>query len=153
MRHQVRRRLAVSLLAVLILLDSPIHADKRKDLTDFSVSVKRVGCLGNCPEYEITILGDGQVRYEGQAYVRVMGVRERRISIAEVRRLADRLDEERFFDWKVNGKVCVDFPEVHISATLGGKRKHVLEGCSVPGKILDLANEIDRISGAKQWVR
>jgi hypothetical protein len=28
----------------------------------------------------------------------------------------------------------------------------VLEGCNSPGKILRLANEVDRISGAERWV-
>jgi hypothetical protein len=48
--------------------------------------------------------------------------------------------------------VCVDFPEVHITATFKAQHKHVLEGCNSPGQVLSLAEEIDRISGAKVWV-
>jgi len=34
---------------------------------------------------------------------------------------------------------------VHITATLKGRRKHVVEGCNLPGKILGLAHEIDMV--------
>jgi hypothetical protein len=30
--------------------------------------------------------------------------------------------------------------------------KHVLEGYNSPGQVLSLANDIDRISGARLWV-
>jgi hypothetical protein len=46
----------------------------------------------------------------------------------------------------------VDGPEVKITATLNGKHKQVLEVCNEPGKVLELAEELDRISGSKRWV-
>jgi hypothetical protein len=45
----------------------------------------------------------------------------------------------------------VDGPEVKITATLNGKHKQVLEVCNEPGKVLELAEELDRISGSKRW--
>jgi len=46
----------------------------------------------------------------------------------------------------------VDYPEVRIAASLNGQHKQVVEGCSAPGKVLALAEEIDTISDTKSWV-
>jgi hypothetical protein len=69
-----------------------------------------------------------------------------------VQQLIEELKHKRFFHWQEKKMVCVDFPEVHITATLKGQHKHVLEGCNSPGQVLRFADEIDRISGAKAWV-
>jgi hypothetical protein len=141
-------------LGIAPMLAAPICAqDTTTLLDDFSITLKRVGCVGTCPDYEVTILGNGRVRYQGHAYVLVEGVRERTIPIANVQKLMRRLQDEQFFQWDEKDVVCLDFPEVHITASLGAHRKHVLEGCNSRGKVLSLAKEIDRVSGAKRWVR
>jgi len=111
-----------------------------------------MGCLGTCPDYQVTILGDGSVQYEGHAYVRVEGVRKNSIPLEDVNALIARLKREHFFEWKKQEKVCVDLPEVHITANLGSERNDVIEGCNSSGEVLALADEIDRIARAKQWV-
>ena len=93
------------------------------------------------------------MRYEGHAYVRGEGVRERTIRISNLQKLVRRLQDQQFFQWEETDVVCLDLPEVHITASAGGRRKHVLEGCSKPGRILALAHEIDRISGTERWVK
>src|SRR6266702_867367 len=134
-------------LVFFLLIPVSFRAQSDNTLADFSVKLMRVGCLGECPDYEVTVLGNGQVRYVGHAYVRVKGIRERTIPIADVQKLATRLQEERFFQWPEKDVVCLDFPEVQITAKVGVQRKHVLEGCNSPGKVLALASEIDKISG------
>ena len=140
-------------LTLALAVPVPFCAQDAVNLADFSINLKRVGCVGSCPDYEITILGNGRVRYQGNAYVRVEGVRERAIPIPNVQKLVRRLQDEKFFEWEETNVVCLDYPEVHIIASVGARRKHVLEGCNRPGKVLDLAKEIDRISGAKGWVK
>ena len=119
---------------------------------DFFIVLERLGCLGSCPDYKITISGSGRVRYEGHAYVNIEGVREARIPPSVVKKLIKRLRHQDFFHWPEKKEVCVDFPEIDITATLNRESNHVLEGCNSPGKVLQLAKEIDRISGAKRWV-
>ena len=140
-------------LVVVLAVPVPFCAQDDANLADFSITLKRTACLGSCPDYEVTILGNGRVRYQGNAYVRVEGVRERITPIPNVQKLVKRLQLEHFFQWDETDGVCLDFPEVHITATVGVRRKHVLEGCNRPGKILALAKEIDRIAGTKRWVK
>jgi hypothetical protein len=140
-------------LGLAPVLAAPICAQDTATLDDFSITLTRVGCVGTCPDYEVAILGNGRVRYQGHAYVLVEGVRERTIPTAKVRKLMRRLQDEHFFQWDEKDVVCLDFPEVDITASLGAQRKHVLEGCNLPGKVLALAKELDRVSRAKRWVR
>lgn len=119
---------------------------------NFSITLERTGCLGSCPVYKVTILGDGSVRYEGEDYVRIKGIHEKTIPISAVQKLVQKLRYEGFFRWEEAKTVCLDFPDVNITATLDGQSKHVLEGCNTPGKVLRLAYEIDRITGAKRWI-
>jgi uncharacterized protein DUF6438 len=136
--------------AIGLFLLSAAQTSSRGD--DFSIALERIGCLGSCPDYKVTILGNGSVEYEGRAYVRSKGIRRKTIPLSAVQTLVQRLRNEDFFHWEEKKEVCVDFPEVDITVTLKGQRKRVLEGCSSPGKVVALAGEIDRISGAKRWV-
>jgi hypothetical protein len=136
----------LTLLALRSVGQTSVPAD------DFSITLERIGCLGNCPDYKIQVLGNGSVRYEGRHYVRIQGVRTATIPKSSVQKLFRRVREEHFFEWEEKKQVCVDYPEVNITATLNGQRKHVVEGCNSQGEILRLAAEIDRISGATRWV-
>jgi len=135
-----------------LLLPAESVAQTAAKANDFSITLERVGCLGSCPDYTITIRRDGSVRYEGRAYVHTEGVRKKTIPASAVQKLIEKLKDKGFFQWEEKQTVCVDFPEVHITATLNGQEKHVLEGCNSPGQVLSLANEIDRVSGARAWV-
>ncbi len=148
--NESNMRLASRIAFILLALQSPAQISAPVD--DFSITLERIGCLGSCPDYKVTILGNGSVRYEGRAYVRVEGVRKRTISLSVVQKLVQNLRDEDFFHWEEKKSVCLDFPETHITATLKGQQKHVLEGCNSPGQILKLADEIDRMSGAKRWI-
>jgi hypothetical protein len=120
--------------------------------SDFSVTLQRTGCLGSCPEYKVTILADGSVQYEGQWYVHAKGARNKTIPPSGVEKLVQRLRSEDFFAWEEKKTSCLDLPEVHITVTMDGRHKHVLEGCNEQGKILALADAVDRAAGTKQWV-
>ncbi len=142
--------LASFLLLSLLTLQSAAQTSNLTD--DFSLTLERIGCLGTCPDYIVTVLANGSVEYDGRAYVRVQGIRKRTISASAVQELIQKLRNEHFFDWEEKNKICLDFPEVLITVNLKGQRKQVLDGCNSPGRVLGLADEIDRISGAKGWV-
>jgi hypothetical protein len=145
-----------STLVALVLgsfLSVQICAQPNSVPQDFSLTLERIGCLGECPDYKVTIDADGVVQYEGRAYVMVQRTRSRKMKPADLQKLIAKLEEVKFFEWETKDCVCVDFPEVHISVTMAGRHNKVLEGCNTPGKILELAKFIDKVSGAKRrWV-
>jgi hypothetical protein len=139
-------------IAVIFIIALPSSAQSNTPADDFSLTLERIGCLGSCPDYKVTIQSDGTLQYEGRAYVHVEGVRKKKLSLGVVQKLAQRLQEEDFFHWEEKKYVCIDFPETHITATLNGARKQVIEGCNAPGKVLKLASEIEKLTGVKRWI-
>jgi hypothetical protein len=143
-------RIVLCMAVVLLALPSGPRSGGIAD--DFSLTLEQIGCLGSCPDYKITIQGDGTVKYEGRYYVHVKGTREKKVPLKVVQRLARKLQGEDFFHWEEKKTVCVDFSETHITVTLNGTQKHVMEGCNMPGNVLKLANEIVKITGVKPWI-
>ena len=142
-------RLCFAIILVLLSITPDAQSGAKEE---FFITLERIGCLGSCPDYKLTIDGNGTVRYEGHAYVMVEDIRKTKIPSSAVQILIEELRNQDFFHWPEKQEVCVDFPEVHLTATLNGQRKHVLEGCNTPGKVLQFAKEVDRISGAERWV-
>lgn len=93
------------------------------------------------------------MNYDGQAYVRISGKRKGHIPTSMVRRLARQFRESDFFHWEQPKLVCLDFPEVRISATLNGQSNEVTWGCNSPAKVLSLAAEIDKVARISHWVK
>ena len=139
-------------LTLALALVLPAAAQTRVPANDFSVTLQREPCLGECPYYKVTILANGSVQYEGGGYVKVEGVRKSAISLSAVQQLEQKLRDQNFLHWEEKQEICVDYPVVEITATIDGQHTHVLEGCRTPGKILELADEIDRLAGTARWV-
>jgi hypothetical protein len=119
-----------ALLLVVVAMLGPLSAAQGSSIpNDFSITLERIGCLGSCPDHKVTILADGSVEYDGRAYVRIEGKREKTIPVAAVAKLVKELQDDDFVDWEENNEVCIDFPEVRITVTLNKQRKQVLEGC------------------------
>jgi hypothetical protein len=140
------------LVTVLFVLSTICFSQTINIPKDFEITLERTACLGACPDYKVVIHANGSMLYQGRYSVETQGTRKSEIPISEVQKLVERLRKQGFFNWKEKKLACIDFPEVEITVVLDGRRKHVLEGCNEPGPILKLADEIDRISGAKRWI-
>lgn len=99
---------AVGSILFILVLQSAAQATSIAD--DFSITLERVGCLGSCPDYKITIAGDGLVRYEGRAYVRIEGIHDRRIPARDVQKLVQKLRDQDFFGGKKRDRPVSTFP-------------------------------------------
>ncbi|ABF42078.1 hypothetical protein Acid345_3077 [Candidatus Koribacter versatilis Ellin345] len=149
----MQRQFVCSAFLLALLCLGSVWGQDTAPTGDFLVKLERTGCVGACPGYVVTIDGVGRVRYEGKYYVVAEGEREKTVSAQVVKKLMMRLKAENFFDWPEERNVCVDYPEVRISVTIGARLHEVLEGCNRPGRVLSLAKEIDTITGTREWVQ
>ena len=126
-------------------------------MQDVEIRLARGACFGFCPVYNVTITGEGAVRYEGQAHVAVVGVRTATIQPADVARLVARFDEVGFdrLQDAYRGQ-ATDLPTFTVSITRDGHTKTVVDyggvSAGLPRAVRDLENEIDRVAGTSQWV-
>jgi TonB family protein len=65
--------------------DGPIATPSEAILATDSVTLSRSGCYGTCPSYEVTLYGNGRVRWKGDGFVEAVGERNYQIepTIAE----------------------------------------------------------------------
>jgi hypothetical protein len=126
-------------------------------MDDVQIRLTRGVCFGFCPDYSVTIGGDGEVRYEGRRFVNAVGERTATIPREEVARLVERFDAAGFDDLRneYRGQMT-DLPTFTVSLTRNGQTKTVVDygGPSVgmPRTVRDLQAEIDRVAGTAQWV-
>lgn len=157
----VRRLLLVLFGAAALSSCAPVEApasdDPRSSAGPVEISLSRGVCFGFCPDYTVTITGDGEVTYVGRRFVNVVGERRATIPRADVERLLRRFDEIGFDGLRdVYRAQVTDLPTYSISITRGGRRKVVVDyggvSAGMPEAVRDLQDEIDRVAGTAQWV-
>lgn len=133
-------------------------------LSTVTISLDRGPCFGFCPDYSVTIKGDGTVIYEGRNFVPTQGTITTTVPVESVERLVAEFDDADFFaleeDYSVN---ATDLPTTITTLSIGGTTKRIVHygvGCDVDDPVLDTAPEalcrlealIDEVAGTKKWV-
>jgi hypothetical protein len=129
-----------------------------KNMASVSIHLRRTGCFGRCRIYEITIHGDGTVKYEGKEFVRTKGPEITSISRETLTDLLQSFDRAGFstIDDRAFG-VCFDAPRTIITVSADGYTKSLnVDSClgrSRPkADVLELGEKIDEVVGSRQWV-
>ncbi|WP_135210948.1 DUF6438 domain-containing protein [Vitreimonas flagellata] len=153
------RRAFVGVFAALALsaCASTAPAPNPESAGPFEISMTRTPCFGFCPDYTVTISGDGGVLYEGRRFVNVVGEQRAQISPAEVQALLARFDAIGFDNLENEYRAGVtDLPSTTIQLIRNGRSKSVLDyggtGAGMPESVRELQAEIDRVAGTARWV-
>lgn len=151
------------LVALALVLTSMILArnlTRQTDIptgADFSVSLERTACFGFCPIYQVTVEGDGSVRYVGEMFVAIEGEQQSRISQSEVRRLVHELERIDFMSLQdsYTDMSATDMPSAITTLRLNGDIKTVVHyhgDFSAPEKLTGLEILIDQLTNTAQWI-
>jgi hypothetical protein len=121
------------------------------------ITLERSVCFGFCPDYTVSISGDGQVTYEGRRFVNVAGRQTATIPAAEVQRLLARFDAVGFDRLQDEYRAHVtDLPTYIVTLERNGRTKRVLDyggvSAGMPEAMRDLQDEIDRTANTARWV-
>jgi membrane dipeptidase len=117
------------------------------------ITIERSACFGMCPDYKVTIRGDGTVTYEGHQFVRVSGTHTWKIDPAAVAALAAEMQQAGYFDLQDSYEARVtDNPTTWTSLTIGGRTKRIKDYVAGPAKLKEIEAKIDDVSGAKAYV-
>jgi len=122
------------------------------------ITLERGVCFGFCPDYEVTITGDGQVSYNGRRFVRVSGEQHGAAAPADVAHLVNMIDAAHFFDLKDAYRGAVtDLPTYRVTFQRGDQTKTVTdyagEMAGMPHAVREIEAEIDRVANTDQWVK
>lgn len=128
-----------------------------------AVALSRLPCFGKCPVYSITVHADGQVEYDGDRWVAVIGKREGQADRTALKNLGDMLGSKRIpliVDYRPGKPACgmpvtTDMPGATITIQKNGSTRtlYYYEGCrNVPDWLPALATQIDRAAISARWV-
>ncbi|MBN8607943.1 MAG: hypothetical protein J0L81_13590 [Caulobacterales bacterium] len=153
------RRALVGLVATLVLsaCAAAAPAPTPENAGPVEIVLERTPCFGFCPDYRVTISGDGGVLFEGRRFVNVTGEQHGQISPAEVEALLARFDAIGFDELRSEYRgQMTDLPTTTITLTRNGRSKSVLDyggvSAGMPRAVRELQDEIDRVAGTSRWV-
>lgn len=128
------------------------------DLREASVQLRRTGCFGTCPDYQLTIAGNGTVRFFGHSFVLIPGDHVALIAPDAVRGLIADFEEADFFSARDEYVANVtDNPAQILTLSVAGHTKTVKDYVGtedgLPLAIRNLEAEVDEVAGTARWVK
>jgi Domain of unknown function (DUF6438) len=124
---------------------------------DATITLTRGVCFGFCPDYTVTINGEGAVTYTGRRFVNVTGEQHATIERAQVQALLAEFDRVNFMSLQDSYRANVtDLPTYRVSLTRNGQTKTVVDygglSAGMPEGVRHLQDEIDRVANTGRWV-
>jgi hypothetical protein len=127
-----------------------------------AITLERTACFGGCPIYTISVSPSGEVRFEGRAHVRKLGLATGKVPPERVAALLSELERGGYFTFAERytspeptcGRYATDSPSVITSVTVRGRTKRVIHdyGCgNAPGALVVLERRIDEALNSGQW--
>jgi hypothetical protein len=131
-----------------------------QDLAAVKIELARGPCFGSCPQYTITVQGDGRVEYLGrQRHSRSESRKSGKIEREKIMKILQTLDQVKFlglddraFSW------AFDTPSVGVCIWKDGRTKRVVSDAGFVGskngrqaRFVNAAQEIDGILESTQW--
>ncbi len=130
---------------------------KSMDVSNSSISLRRSGCFGTCPVYELSISGNGNVEFNGNNFVEFPGKHTITIPLDSLRILLHQIDTCGWFnlhDEYTNMSVS-DAPSAIITVVIGSKTKtinHYHGDMSSPPILKSIERRIDEIARSAQFI-
>jgi hypothetical protein len=121
---------------------------------DVVITVERTMCFGFCPDYLLSIYGNGKVVYDGRYYVQVEGRRITYIPKRQVRELVAEFEKIGFYEFDDHYAIgATDLPSVLITINLEGKSKTIdIYGGGAPEEVINLITKIEETVNVSRWV-
>jgi len=125
------------------------------DYQNSIISIKRTSCFGYCPDYTMTVYGNGTVLFEGHQFVKMRGNYNYTIPKADVSKLVDTFYETGFFSMANYHHGCNDCPLNTVTIYVDGRTKTVVYGTldDGSGNLRTLDRSINELSGSDAYVR
>jgi hypothetical protein len=138
---------------VLLLSAGCARAAQMTPAEPVEITLQRTGCFGTCPDYSVTLNGDGTVVYSGRYFVKTPGEHTWKIDAGTVRALAGEMAAAGFFELQDEyTSRMTDHPTTFTTLRIGSRTKKVKDYVAGPPKLKDIETKIDEVSGVLKYV-
>lgn len=122
-----------------------------------TITLRRHGCYGVCAIYDVTIRGDGRVRFNGIGETLLDGIREYSIPVERVDRLIDRFRAADFWSLDSHYQAMVtDSPTYELTFAAGPLSKTVTDYvghlAGMPDAVRELEDAVDEAADTSRWI-
>ncbi len=153
----IRRSFFALVAAFALAACAPVETPPPSNDGPVRITLERGVCFGFCPDYTVSITGDGQVTYQGRRFVNVVGRQTATIPAADVQALLARFDAAGFERLNNEYRAHVtDLPTFVVTLERDGHTKRVLDyggaGAGMPESVRQLQDDIDRVANTGRWV-
>ena len=117
------------------------------------VILERTACFGSCPDYRVTLRGDGRASYHGGRFATRQGEFQAMLPPAEFTRITQRLAERGFFAMDTAYiQNVTDLPTFTLIAdTTGGSHAVRCYGFGCPAAFHQLTALVDTVADQLAW--
>lgn len=144
------------------------------DYSKLRITLQRSACFGTCPDYIVTISGDGSVvfttdhrpvdpvagihrEFSRSVGVLVPGTHRTKIDPDAVKALVQQFRDARLFDLKNEYRYgATDAPTYVISIETGHASKRIVDyigrQAGMPAAVTALEDAIDKVAGTRRWI-
>lgn len=130
-------------------------------MSEFSISMRRGACFGRCPQYSVTVKGDGSVDFVGERFVGATGAHSHRADMDKLALLRQKAQAvfRSTADVVPGAAGCrnyaTDMPQVTLTlADADGTRglRHYTGCADAPAALRELEQLIDATARVDEWV-
>lgn len=114
--------------------------------------MKRTACFGTCPIYNVTIMDNGEVYYEGKNFVDKIGNYHTTLDNANLQKIRDKIVAINYFSFQDEyDSPITDIPSVYTTVNYGGQTKTIHDRHKGPRELDELYALVDEILDACTW--
>jgi len=126
-------------------------------LNQVHLSLKRTGCFGSCPSYEVDLYGDGRALYSGAGYVDVLGEHRYSIPPEVIAKLVQSAKDKNLWSLRSSYRAPITDNPTNIVTMQFGTQTHVIEDyvgemVGMPEAVAKFESEIDNAADSEGWV-
>ena len=135
-------------LSVILLFSTVATAFRVKQSKHISsITLRRTGCYGTCPDYSIEIKKDGSAIFTGYRFTKDSGVFQKKLKKEEVQKIMQMVQTYRLDTCKDRYPYMIaDIPIFYFVIQYSKKNKKIDNATFGPFFLKDIANEMDRIA-------
>ncbi len=163
-------KLIASVNLLLALSTSLAGQSSAEVFVDSMISLERSECFGTCPNYKVTIWGDGRLIYEGIKYVKTEGTITAKVATKQFQELMAAFRKAKYFKlrdsyaYEKDGCTAMVSDEfwAYTTIQINSRKKSIRHymGCYEGSdkfnlelqRLTELENKIDEIIKIEQWI-
>lgn len=137
------------------LLQTPAGSFLPKNEPHLLASLRRAPCYGRCPVYEVQFYSNGQAVYQGERYVKRLGIYLAQVPGAGLDSILEHAQQAGFFSladtYPENGHTLEGLPETTTFVNNGQRQKAIKDNYDAPLALIHFEQFLDELAQSLDW--